>query len=122
MFGVGIFALLGCDDVAWADYDGTEHPRNHTHEVRLDRQTDVRLETDSPYGLRHHESYNVVVDPPFHFSNQFVYVKIVDQTATHGYDFQLYLPERTGSTDNTKVLRLPVPPARTGGKSGNLYR
>ncbi len=102
--GVGIFTLAGDGfGTAFADYDGTEHPWNHTHEVRFDRQNDVRLETESPYGLRHHESYDVVIVPPFHFSNHIAHIKIVDQTAIHGDDFSLYLP----GSNNTKLLQLP---------------
>ena len=105
---VGIFALAGYGfGTAFADYDGTEHPWNHTHEVKFDKHTDLILETDSVYGIRYHQHYDVLIEPPFHFADQFVYVKIIDQTTTYGDDYRLFLPEKPGSTDNIGVMRLP---------------
>ena len=106
--GIGIFALAGYGfGTAFADYDGTEHPWDHTHEVSFATPTDVMVERDSPYGIRHHEQFYITVNPPFHFNNGFVNVQIIDVSATYGEDYILFLPDKTGSND-TKVLRLPV--------------
>ena len=106
--GFGIFALVGDGfGTAFADYDGTEHPWDHTHVVSFTTLTDVMVERDSPYGIRHHEQLYITVSPPFHFSNGFVNVQIIDVSATYGEDYILFLPDKTGSND-TKVLRLPV--------------
>ena len=106
---VGIFALVGDGfGTAFADYDGTEHPWNHTHEVSFEWYTDIIVETDSVYGIRYHEHYDVLIEPPFHFVDQFVNVRIIDQTTTYGDDYMLFLPAKPGSTDNTGVMSLPV--------------
>ena len=106
MFGVGVFALLGGDDVAWADYDGTEHPRNHTHTVSFAWHTYPLVETDTDYGIRHFSTDMLVsVTPPFHFSNGFIDIHITGGEATYGEDYTLFLP---GRTDNVKTMKLPV--------------
>ena len=106
--GVGIFALAGYGfGTAFADYDGTEHPWNHTHEVSFDWHTEPLSETDSPYGIRYQEQFYVNVNPPFHFSNGFANFRITDVSATYGEDYLLFLPDKAGSND-TKMLRLPV--------------
>ena len=106
--GVGIFVLAGDGfGTAFADYDGTENPWNHTHEVSFRWHTIPLAETDSSYGIRYHSNIDVIVNPPFHFSDAFVNVQIIGAGATYGEDYILFLPNKTGSTD-TKVLRLPV--------------
>ena len=108
MFGVGIFTLTGVGfGTAFADYDGTEHPWNHTHEVSFEWHTAPMVETDSSYGIRYQKQFYVNVNPPFHISNGFVNFRITDGGATYGEDYILFLPNKAGSND-TKVLRLPV--------------